>query len=505
MDIENVAKMAFQPPPLPPHSVEVEAAVLGVLLSSPAIAGADIARCGINRNSFYDLRHRVIYEAIKATCDEGKVPDLITVAQRLSAEGRAEEVGGYGYLMGLPDNVVYLLDQYVEKLHDLRTRRDVLKQLSTIEARAYDLLEPFETLKGDLDAALALSATNRKDLPPIQDGASFVRHKIVPPRELVYGLLHEGSKLVLGGGSKTFKTWTLLDLGLSVAYGEPWLSFKTGRGKVLYVNFELPDFSFQNRLLNIAKSKGIDLSQPQIDFWHLRGQAASYSVLFPKIAERVKSSGYSLIILDPIYKCYGGTDENSAGEVATMLNAIEKLTVETGAAVAFGAHYAKGNAASKEAIDRISGSGVFARDPDTILSFTRHETADAFTVEATLRNFKPIEPFVVRWIYPLMRVDEDLDPKRLKQLGGRPKEREAKDIVALLKTPLTIAEWKQAAAEQLGIGHAVFFRMKRKALEAGLIVESPDGKWCRSGRSQSISISINGDTDSDTSTDTITE
>ena len=56
-----------------------------------------------------------------------------------------------------------------------------------------------------------------------------------------------------------------------------------------------------------------------------------------------------------------------------MLNEIEALAVETGAAVAFGAHYSKGNQAGKEVIDRIGGSGVFARDPDSILNFTRHE------------------------------------------------------------------------------------------------------------------------------------
>jgi len=37
------------------------------------------------------------------------------------------------------------------------------------------------------------------------------------------------------------------------------------------------------------------------------------------------------------------------------------------AASVFGAHFSKGNQAGKESIDRISGSGVFARDPDTIL------------------------------------------------------------------------------------------------------------------------------------------
>jgi RecA-family ATPase len=236
-------------------------------------------------------------------------------------------------------------------------------------------------------------------LPPIVDAAEFLAVNIPPPREMVYGLLHQGSKMVLGGGSKTFKTWTLTDLALAIAFGEPWLSFKTTKGRVLYVNFEIQEAFFQQRIAAVEQAKGMKLERGQFDLWNLRGHCASYQIIVPRIIERVKDKGYAVIILDPIYKLYGNTDENSAGAVAQLLNALEYLTTQTGATTAFGAHYSKGNQSSKEAIDRISGNGVFARDPDTILNFTRHEEADAFTVEATLRNFKPIEPFVVRWLY----------------------------------------------------------------------------------------------------------
>jgi hypothetical protein len=47
-------------------------------------------------------------------------------------------------------------------------------------------------------------------------------------------------------------------------------------------------------------------------------------------------------------------------------------------------------------MDRISGSRVFARDPDTIVRTTRHKVDDAFAVEMTLRNHPPQEPLVVR-------------------------------------------------------------------------------------------------------------
>src|ERR1019366_1572546 len=150
--------------------------------------------------------------------------------------------------------------------------------------------------------------------------------------------------------------------------------------------------------------------------------------------ERARHEGFALIILDPIYKLYGGTDENAAGDVAALLNSLERLAVETGAAIAFGAHFAKGNAAGKEAIDRISGSGVFARDPDSLLIFTKHESEDAFTVEPILRNFAPVAPFAVRWHFPLMQLAADLDPAKLKQAGGRPAKHRPQDLLDVLPT-----------------------------------------------------------------------
>ena len=53
-------------------------------------------------------------------------------------------------------------------------------------------------------------------------------------------------------------------------------------------------------------------------------------------------------------------NENGTHEMAALMNSIEHLAVETVAGVAFAAHYSKGNQAAKEAIDRVSGSGVFS-------------------------------------------------------------------------------------------------------------------------------------------------
>jgi 5S rRNA maturation endonuclease (ribonuclease M5) len=317
-----------------------------------------------------------------------------------------------------------------------------------------------------------------KPLPAIVDAASFLQEKIETPSELVAGVLHQGSKLAFGGGSKTFKTWTLTDLALAIAAGEPWLSFKTKKGRVLFLNFEIQPAFFQQRIRAVADVKQIALAHGMIDLWNLRGQAAGYASIFPRITERVKNAGYVLIVLDPIYKCYGDVDENSAGAVAGLMNAIEALTVETGAAVAFGAHYSKGNQAGKESIDRISGSGVFARDPDSILNFTRHEEQDAFTVELTLRNFKPVAPFCVRWSFPLMRRDDALDPAKLKQATGRPKIHTVEKILECLGTrKLNTVAWQKKAGSERGIPKTQFFQLLEQAKRRPGLTQTAQGKW----------------------------
>ena len=73
----------------------------------------------------------------------------------------------------------------------------------------------------------------------------------------------------------------------------------------------------------------------------------TFRQLIPRIIERCRRENFALIVLDPIYKLYGNTDENSAGNVAVLLNSLERLATETGAAIAFGAHFAKGNATGK--------------------------------------------------------------------------------------------------------------------------------------------------------------
>lgn len=333
------------------------------------------------------------------------------------------------------------------------------------QANNGDLVRAEQAALGDA------TETGNVGLPEIVDAADFMRSTQEMPAELIAGILHKGSKLALGGSSKAFKTWTLLDMALSVAHGVPWLGRETEQGKVLFANFEIQHYAWQRRIAALTHAKGIELKPGAILLWNLRGQAADFRILIPKIIGCCRAEKLALIILDPIYKLYGGADENSARDVAALLNAIEELATETGAAVAYGSHFAKGNASAKEAIDRISGSGVFARDPDSLLIFTKHEKPDAFTVDPILRNFAPVQPFVVRWRFPLFESADELDPAKLKQVAGRKPGHDPIKLLAKIanrdeQNPISISEWARLAG------------IARKTLE-GYLAEMRQKGWIK--------------------------
>ena len=468
---------------LPIHAVEAERGVLGCILQNPEkLKEARAAR--ITRRSFYETRHQDIYSVMLKLEDDGQGFDALSLQLRLRECDLLEKIGGAEYLATLERSTPSAenLPYYLPLLKDAQNRRTVQEFGARLGASAGNMAIDSDALIDDAEQVLrsAREIVGSSRLPAIVDAFEMLATPTEPPAELVHGLLHKGSKLVLGGGSKTFKTWTLLDLALSVSHGEPWLSMKTAKGRVLYLNLEIQPWAFQQRIRSISLAKNIRIIPGQLDCWNLRGHAADFSILLPMIIERVKSEGHSLIVLDPIYKLYGNKmDENAAGDVARLLNGIDGLAVSTGAGVAFGAHFSEGNQAAKESIDRISGSGVFARDPDSILVMTRHEEDDAFVVDSTLRNFKPIEPFVIRWHFPTMHRDDKLDPTKLRQVKpGRPKKYNEDTILKVLgKQKLTSSEW-QKKAYSIGVGRTTFFELLKSVQDSKRVTQSTKNeKW----------------------------
>lgn len=88
--------------------------------------------------------------------------------------------------------------------------------------------------------------------------------------------------------------------------------------------------------------------------------------LAPKLIRRAHKKNYTAVIIDPIYKVLTG-DENSADQMAHFTNQFDKVATELGCSVIYCHHHSKGSQGGKKSMDRASGSGVFARDPDALI------------------------------------------------------------------------------------------------------------------------------------------
>lgn len=171
-------------------------------------------------------------------------------------------------------------------------------------------------------------------LPEILNLRQLVEVAPAPPPQVIEGVLHQGCKMILGGTSKSNKSWCLLDLAVSVASGEQWWGRRCAKMPVVYINFELHVWAIAERLnaLCAARPECRGLAET-LHVWNLRGHNADMTVLRPKLEEQLDRHQFGLIILDPAYKVLGDRDENANGDIGGLMNELEALVQRTGAAV----------------------------------------------------------------------------------------------------------------------------------------------------------------------------
>lgn len=189
--------------------------------------------------------------------------------------------------------------------------------------------------------------------------------QLAPP--LIEGILRQGHKMLVAGPSKAGKSFTLIELCIAIAEGKKWLNWQCAQGKTLYVNLELDRSSCLHRFKDVYNALGIKPNNlSNIDIWNLRGKSIPMDKLAPKLIRRASKKDYIAVVIDPIYKVITG-DENSADQMANFCNQFDKICNELGTSVIYCHHHSKGSQGGKRSMDRASGSGVFARDPDALL------------------------------------------------------------------------------------------------------------------------------------------
>ena len=164
----------------PPHSIEAEQAVLGVLMLE-ANESFDKVSETVTEGDFYQHSHKLIFRAIAALAIEGRHPDVVTVTGWLQTHGELEDAGGLNYVGALSE--VAPSAGNVKEYADIVRERSVLRQLigvaNDIADSAYDadgrsakdLLDAAETRVFAIADQTAKNAGGFHDIKSVLAGA----------------------------------------------------------------------------------------------------------------------------------------------------------------------------------------------------------------------------------------------------------------------------------------------------------------------------------------------
>ena len=289
------------------------------------------------------------------------------------------------------------------------------------------------------------------DLPDAENVADFWDE--IPPLRpaLIEGVLRQGHKMLLSGPSKAGKSFSLIELAIAIAEGGEWMGFRCAQGKVWYVNLELDDISCKHRIRDVYAALGIEPNHlANFDIWNLRGRAVPMDKLAPSMIRRARQKGYAAIIIDPIYKVITG-DENSAEQMANFCNQFDKVCAGAGCAVIYCHHHSKGAQGGKRSMDRASGSGVFARDPDALLDMIElpvseqlRKTEEDKAVCAVCKDW--LRRFLTDYDSEISQDDEQSRVRMMEHcrnhLKANSMERMQEEIAAALRRVRTRTAWR---------------------------------------------------------------
>ncbi len=244
-------------------------------------------------------------------------------------------------------------------------------------------------------------------------------HPVLRP-PVIDGLLRQGETMNLISSSKVGKSWLMYLLLLSVVTGRYWLDrFATRQGKCLLVDNELHGSTLANRIPTVATAMHLDPEQYDLDLevMSLRGRLKTLDDLKADL-DRIEPGEFAVIGLDARYRfAKDGESENDNAAQARFYNLVDQIAERTGSAIVLVHHSSKGSQGDKKVVDVGAGAGSQSRAADCHLVLREHQDDNAVVLDAAVRSFKPVEPLVLKWSFPLWLPDTSADPLALKGIS----------------------------------------------------------------------------------------
>ena len=137
-DAVNLETLGLEMGNKPPQALDVEEAVIGALLIEPGCV--DEAMEELAPSCFYSDRHKMIFQAMVSLSNEHSPIDILTVTQKLKADGNLEAVGGAVALAQLSQKVgaAAHIEVYIKILKQKSIQRELITASYDILKNSYD-------------------------------------------------------------------------------------------------------------------------------------------------------------------------------------------------------------------------------------------------------------------------------------------------------------------------------------------------------------------------------
>ena len=156
---------------IPPNDVDAEQAVIGSMLTDKdaVIAAIEV----LKEEDFYREDNKTIYSAILNLYNRLEPIDIITLKSELTAMGMFEKIGGFEYIVGLPEKVPTTanVDKYINIVKEKSELRRLIKTANEIIEQGYDPTENIDDIMNNAEKKIfnIMQDKDQKGYSPIKD------------------------------------------------------------------------------------------------------------------------------------------------------------------------------------------------------------------------------------------------------------------------------------------------------------------------------------------------
>ncbi len=344
---------------VPPQATDIEALVLGALMLEQ---GSEVDVMNILKaESFYDIKHSMIYQSIVELSQQHYPIDIYTVTERLRQKEQLEEAGGAYYIASLTDKVgsAAHLEFHARIIAQKYIQRELIRVTSEIQNEAYDLSKDVDDLLNTAEKSIfdlaygniknetqVMGDVIRESLKQIEeasqrtDGLSGVPSGFTSLDRITQGW-QLSDMIVIAARPSMGKTAFVLSMArnMTVNHKEPVVIFSLEMSAVQLVNRliasetelgsekirsgQLEDYEWtilENKIQNLKDAKLFIDDTPAISLFELRAKC-----------RRLKMQhGIRLVVIDYLQLMTGPpeTRGNREQEVSTISRGIKSIAKE---------------------------------------------------------------------------------------------------------------------------------------------------------------------------------